>query len=124
MDVQCAKPGKIDQLLRQNIAVRDDDGNVGLHHLERVSELDASQSRRLKARNLLFDRDLLDWRCADLPRATLWLVGPSNDACDVEALTNQRAERRRGKFGRPPEEDAHLQLTFAVVRGPSLKNYP
>ncbi|MDQ3243589.1 MAG: hypothetical protein M3Q09_07685, partial [Gemmatimonadota bacterium] len=52
-------------------------------------------------------------------RPALRLVGPRDYSDHLESFTDQGAKRRSGELRRPPEEDAHSELAFAVV-GPSL----
>ena len=38
-----------------------------------------------------------------LARSALWLVGPGDDADDLESLPDERAQGGRGEFRRSPE---------------------
>ncbi len=60
MDVQRAEPRKVDDFAREDVAIRDDDGDIGLEGADGVDELRTTRPIRLQHGEGFFERDLLD----------------------------------------------------------------
>ena len=84
--------------------------------LDHADEFRVFRRLGLETRNAFFDRDFFHGRRDELPRSALRLIRLCYDSNDLESLADERPQRRGGKLRRPPEEDAHLQLSFAVMR--------
>jgi hypothetical protein len=62
VDVQRAQARQVDDVARQDVAVRDDDGDVGCQGTNGVGEFGAARPLRLEHRDGFLERDLLDRR--------------------------------------------------------------
>jgi hypothetical protein len=117
VNVDGAARGKIDDCLRQYVAVRDDDGQIGRESRELGDKIVAAWPLRLQNRNSFIDRDLFHRRrLHHRPRAPDGPVGLRHCPDDFESLANESAERGRRELRRAPEEHAHYsELIISVV---------
>src|SRR5947207_3683539 len=107
MDVKSPQPRQIDDFLRQQVSVSDDDGYIGLELMQALVKIRVARVTRLKEGDFFLDGDLLHRRWNYLSRSSLRFVGIGDDANDLESFTDERAQCRRGKFRRTPENYPH-----------------
>ena len=91
MDVERALGRKIDDFLRQDVSVGDDDAYVRIETFERLQQLRFARILRLEKWNLFLLRYLLDRRWNYLARAPLRFVWLGDYADYVESFTDERA---------------------------------
>jgi hypothetical protein len=103
VNVERAHAWQIDDALRQDVAVGDDDRDVRLDDVELLEQLRIARVLRLKDWNLFLDRDLLHGRRNYLTRSSLRLVGLSDHTDDFEAFAYQRPQGWLGEIRRTPE---------------------
>ena len=96
-------------------AERDDDTQVGPQRPQRPDELRGLQPFGLQDRKPQLPGGGLHVAFAELPPASGGFVGGGDDAHDVVAPGDQRAERRHGEFGRAHEYDAELPCVHDAV---------
>src|ERR1700682_3744838 len=104
MDVESALGRKINDVLRQDVSVSDDDADVRLEALQLLQQLRVARILRLEDRNLFLLRDLLDHRGNHLARTPLRLVGLRDNADYVESFTDESAQRRGGQLSGAPRK--------------------
>ncbi len=107
VDIDAAQHGCIEEALRQDVAVGDDDGGVEIERLEGLGFLVALEAARRAHVQSEFRGELVHRRPALLLAATGGLGRARIDEDDVMAGVDQGTQRRYGESGSSEERDLH-----------------